>query len=61
MNKNKTNKHTRNKGVILLEDLAPRKDVRGGSGRLLFGERVEDSEDERLAAERKREKKGQSP
>ena len=59
MKKDKTSKHKRDEGVILLEDLAPRKDVRGGSGKLLFGERVEDSEDERLTSERKREKKGQ--
>jgi hypothetical protein len=27
--------------VILLEDLAPREDIQGGSGRLLFGQHVE--------------------
>ena len=26
--------------VILVRDLAPRKDVKGGSGKLLFGERA---------------------
>jgi hypothetical protein len=26
-----------NRKVVLLKDLAPRKDVRGGSGKLLFG------------------------
>ena len=57
MKKEKTNKHTRHEDVILLEDLAPRKDVKGGAGKVLFGERVEDSQDERLASERKREKK----
>lgn len=27
--------------VVRLEDLAPRTDVKGGAGKLLFGERVE--------------------
>jgi len=31
----------RNRAVIRLEDLAPRARVKGGSGKLVFGERVD--------------------
>jgi hypothetical protein len=34
----------RRKEVIRLEDLAPRKEVAGGAGRLLFGQGTEPSE-----------------
>lgn len=30
--------------IILVKDLAPRKDVQGGAGKLLFGERAETPE-----------------
>jgi hypothetical protein len=29
--------------VILLQDLAPRGDVQGGAGKILFGERLDDA------------------
>ena len=32
------------KEVVLLADLAPRKDVKGGAGRRFFGERLDTSE-----------------
>lgn len=35
---NKTTK--RRKEVILLQDLAPQKNVKGGSGRILFGQGI---------------------
>ena len=39
-----TNAGRKRKDVVLLADLAPRKDVKGGAGRLLFGERLAASE-----------------
>jgi hypothetical protein len=36
--------------VILLADLAPRHDVKGGAGKLLFGERVEGAPGPRVRA-----------
>ena len=40
MSKQKPTKRTKdNSRVILVRDLAPRKDVKGGAGKLLFGER----------------------
>jgi len=36
--KNKEIKRSKRRGVILLEDLAPVKDIKGGSGKILFGE-----------------------
>jgi len=36
--KNKEIKRSGRRGVILLEDLAPIKDVKGGSRKILFGE-----------------------
>jgi len=36
----------RRKGVILLQDLAPRKDVAGGSGQILFGQDLNQPVDE---------------
>jgi hypothetical protein len=41
MKKTKEKKARRKGKVILLEDLAPREDIQGGSGRLLFGQHVE--------------------
>lgn len=41
MSKQKPTKRTKDDSrVILVRDLAPRKDVKGGSGKLLFGERL---------------------
>ena len=37
--------------VVCLEDLAPRKTVKGGARRLLFGERLDPPVDEASAAE----------
>ena len=39
--RNKNIEKTGKRGIILLEDLAPIKDVKGGSGKILFGERVD--------------------
>ena len=36
--KNKEIKRSTKRGVILLEDLAPNRDIKGGSGKILFGE-----------------------
>ena len=44
MKKAKKKKGRRRREVILLEDLAPRRDVRGGSGRILFGQHVDPEE-----------------
>jgi hypothetical protein len=46
MAKDKTEPKERRKKkeVVLLADLAPRKDVKGGAGRRFFGERLETSE-----------------
>jgi len=41
MNKKPENLKKRNREVIRLEDLAPRARVKGGSGKLVFGERVD--------------------
>jgi hypothetical protein len=38
-------------GIVRLEDLAPRARVRGGSGKLLFGERVDHPPEGESAAE----------
>lgn len=48
--KKDTQKQTETDEIILLEDLQPRKDVRGGGRRLLFGQQRE--EKERLEEER---------
>jgi hypothetical protein len=46
MGKHKTIRPAKDRSrVILVRDLAPRKDVTGGSGKLLFGERQETAED----------------
>jgi hypothetical protein len=46
MSKDKKVKGTKDRGsVVLLRDLAPRKEVSGGSGKLLFGERQEPADD----------------
>ena len=46
MSKAKTVKPRKDRSrVILIRDLAPRKDVIGGAGKLLFGERQETTED----------------
>lgn len=42
-------------GVILLKDLAPRKGVKGGAGKILFGERVEGVEGDDLLSDVKRD------
>jgi hypothetical protein len=41
MKRKDTRGRTRHRQVIRLADLAPRKDVKGGSGKLLFGEHLE--------------------
>ena len=51
----------RGEEIVLLQDLAPRKEVKGGAGKIVFGERAETSEDEPLASQRKQEKKSQQP
>ena len=38
MKKRVDKKSRRRKEVVLLQDLAPRKDVAGGSGQILFGQ-----------------------
>ena len=38
MNKEKDVKRKKRGAIILLEDLAPRKDVKGGAGKIVFGE-----------------------
>jgi hypothetical protein len=46
MSKPKTVKPTKDTSrVVLVRDLAPRKDVTGGSGKLLFGERQDTAEE----------------
>jgi hypothetical protein len=46
MSKPKTAKPTTDRSrVVLVRDLAPRKDVTGGSGKVLFGERQESVEE----------------
>jgi len=45
MSKEKTVKQTNNSSVVLLRDLAPRKGVAGGNGKVLFGERQECADD----------------
>jgi hypothetical protein len=45
MSKDKTPKRTKKGNVVLLRDLTPRKEVAGGSGKLLFGERREPADD----------------
>jgi len=42
---------TKTRGVVHLEDLAPRKPVVGGTGKLLFGERLDQSADDRSSEE----------
>lgn len=46
--------HREETEVILLEDLVPRKDVKAGSGKILFGERLDLVADEPQGAESKR-------
>ena len=42
----KTEKRAKDgRGVILVRDLAPRKDVKGGAAKLLFGERLAATDD----------------
>ena len=41
MNKKAENLKKRNREVIRVEDLAPRARVKGGSGKLVFGERMD--------------------
>ena len=36
--KEKTEKRKKKDSVVLLEDLAPRKDVKGGVGKIVFGQ-----------------------
>jgi hypothetical protein len=36
--KEKTEKRKKKDSVVLLEDLAPRKEVKGGSGKIVFGQ-----------------------
>lgn len=43
--------------IILVKDLAPRTNVQGGSGKLLFGERAETSEAGNQAPEGPRKRK----
>jgi hypothetical protein len=50
-------RHRRTEEVILLKDLAPRQDVRGGSGKRVFGEPVETAR----PSETEREKKPKRP
>ncbi len=38
MKKGEATRPARRKKVVLLEDLAPRKEVTGGAGRILFGQ-----------------------
>jgi hypothetical protein len=40
MKKSDDKKPRRRKEVVLLQDLAPRKDVAGGSGQILFGQDI---------------------
>jgi len=49
MSRGGATKRKRGDAVILLRDLAPRKDVTGGAGKRLFGERREPSEGETTA------------
>jgi hypothetical protein len=46
MRKEKRKKTRKERGVILLEDLAPRQAVTGGSAKIFFGQRVEGAEKE---------------
>jgi hypothetical protein len=46
-------RHRRAEEVILLKDLAPRQDVRGGSGKRVFGEPVETAKSFETEAEKK--------
>jgi hypothetical protein len=43
--KARTRKVSKRDEVIRLEDLAPRRDVKGGAEKLLFGERLETPDD----------------
>ncbi|MGH7390642.1 MAG: hypothetical protein ACREM3_14455 [Candidatus Rokuibacteriota bacterium] len=48
--------------VVLLADLAPRKDVKGGAGKLLFGERMEPvtaAESDRAEGDQRPRRKGE--
>ena len=38
MKKEKGEKRKKRGGVVLLEDLAPRKEVKGGAGKIIFGQ-----------------------
>jgi hypothetical protein len=52
MSKDKTMKRTKNSSsVVLLRDLSPRKEVAGGGGKVLFGERREPTDDAPGAAQ----------
>ncbi|MEO8431055.1 MAG: hypothetical protein ABI592_06055 [Acidobacteriota bacterium] len=39
----------RTREVVLLKDLAPRQEIKGGSGKRLFGERIASTESEAKA------------
>ena len=39
MSKQKSTKRAKDNPLVILRDLTPRKDVKGGSGKLFFGER----------------------
>jgi hypothetical protein len=43
--------------IVALEDLAPRKDVTGGRGTVVFGERVDETGAEDAALPKKRRKR----
>jgi len=54
-------RYRRAEDVILLKDLAPRKDVRGGAGKRLFGEPLETAGPLKRPGQRKTERKKRSP
>ena len=55
--KKKKDKKSKNKKIILLKDLAPVMDVNGGSGKVLFGERIDFSEEHKLSGKQIKIKK----
>ena len=57
MKKKKAEKRRKKDEVILLEDLAPRKDVKGGAGKFVFGEQVVRLEDDDTSANEPRSRK----
>jgi hypothetical protein len=46
-------KRQKRRDVILLNDLAPRKDVRGGAAKRVFGERIEARQPPTTATDKK--------